>query len=128
MIEKMAGLFIVAHGMVHLWFVTLSMKLVAFKPEMGWNGKSWLLTNAFGDSVTRSLASILLIVSALGLSVGGVAFTAQARWAQPVLMIFGILSALTLIIFWDGGVDMIVQKGLIGFLISVAIVAAVLIF
>lgn len=79
MVEKISGLFIIAHGLVHFWLVTLSMKLVAFKPEMGWNGKSWLLTNALGDSVTRSLASVLLIVSALGLSVGGVAFLAHAR-------------------------------------------------
>lgn len=126
MIEKIAGLFIIAHGLVHLWYVTLSMKLVAFKPEMGWNGKSWLLTNALGDSMTRSIASVLLIISALGLSVGGVAFLAHAKWAHSVLMIFGIISALTLIIFWDGRMDMIVQKGLIGLLISIAMVVAVI--
>lgn len=128
MIEKIAGLFIVAHGLVHLWLVTLSLKLVAFKPEMGWNGKSWLLTNALGDSITRTLATIMLVIATLGLSVGGVALTAHAKWSQPVLLISAILSALILIIFWDGSFEMIIQKGLIGLLISVAIVVAVLIF
>jgi hypothetical protein len=128
MVEKIAGLFIVAHGLVHLWMVTLSLKLVPFKPEMGWNGKSWLLTNTLGDSLTRTLAAIMLVIATLGLSVGGVALTAHAKWSHPVLLVSAILSAVTLIVFWDGSFEMIVEKGLIGLLISIGIVIAVLIF
>ena len=32
-----------------------------------------------------------------------------------------MVSAVTLILFWDGSVDLIIQKGLIGFLISLVI-------
>ena len=55
MLAFWSGLFIVLHGLVHLWYVVLSQKLVAFQPEMGWVGRSWLLTNVLGDSPTRSL-------------------------------------------------------------------------
>ena len=118
------GLFIVLHGLVHLWYVVLSQKLVAFQPAMGWNGRSWLLTNLIGDSPTRSLASLLLILATLGLVLSGIGVMTRGEWWRPVLMGAAILSSVTLIMVWDGSPDLIVQKGLIGLVINVAILIA----
>jgi len=38
------GIFILLHGLVHMWYVTLSQGWVEFQANMGWTGKSWLLT------------------------------------------------------------------------------------
>ena len=50
MLRFLFGTFVVLHGLVHLWYFTLSQRLVEFKPEMGWTGKSWILSNLLGDS------------------------------------------------------------------------------
>ena len=34
MLRFLIGLFVILHGMVHLWYFTLSQWLVEFKPEM----------------------------------------------------------------------------------------------
>jgi hypothetical protein len=90
---------------------------------MGWSGKSWLFTNLIGDTATRTLASILLLLATVGLSAGGIGFLAQQQWARPVLIASAAVSAIVLILFWDGSMIFVVQKGLIGLLIDVAIIA-----
>jgi hypothetical protein len=52
MLRFLIGIFIVLHGLVHLWYVVLSQGLVEFEPEMGWTGESWLLSRLLGESAT----------------------------------------------------------------------------
>ena len=35
MLRFLIGVFIVLHGLVHLWYVTLSQRLIEFQAEMG---------------------------------------------------------------------------------------------
>ena len=79
-----------------------------FQPEMGWSGKSWLFTNLIGDSATRVLAGILLILVTAGLSAGGIGFLAQQQWARPVLIASAAASAVVPILFWDGSLHLVV--------------------
>jgi hypothetical protein len=118
------GLFIVLHGLVHLWYVVLSQKLVAFQPKMGWTGRSWLLTNVLGDSPTRLLAGLLFVLATIGMVVSGIGVMARGEWWQPVLIGSAVLSSVTLVLFWDGSTDLIVQKGLLGLVINGAILIA----
>jgi hypothetical protein len=118
MFNFLGGLFIVLHGLVHLWYLVLSLKLVAFKPEMGWTGKSWLLTGIIGESATRTSASLFYILSAIGVVLGGVGVIIGGNWWRPLMISSLVLSSLTLLIFWDGLMDKIVQKGLIGIVIN----------
>lgn len=121
-LRVLASLLITLHGLVHLWFVLLAQRVVEFKPEMGWSGESWLLTAALGDGTTRSLASLLLLMVTVGLTVGGIGYLMTQGWASPLLSTSALISAMTLIAFWDGSIQLLVQKGLIGVLIDVAIV------
>ena len=125
MLSNWGGLFIVLHGLVHLWYVVLSQKWVAFQPEMGWTGRSWLLTNVLGDSPTRLLAGLLYVLATIGLVVSGIGVMARGEWWRPVLIGSTILSSVTLLLFWDGSTDLIVQKGLIGLVINGAILIAI---
>jgi hypothetical protein len=126
MVRFLAGLVILLHGLVHLWFAALARGLVAFKPKMGWSGKSWLVTGMIGDSATRSIAAVMLVIVTAGLSVGGVAFAAHQSWSRPLLLISAGLSAATLLLFWDGSMQLIVQKGLIGLTLDLAIIIGLL--
>jgi hypothetical protein len=122
------GIFIVLHGLVHLWYVTLSQRLVEFQADMGWTGASWLFSPLLGESGTRLLATVLYGLATLGFVTGGIGIFAQQEWWQPVVLGSAALSAATILLFWDGGLQMIVQKGLLGFLIDAFLLIALLVF
>jgi len=122
------GIFIVLHGLVHLWYVTLSQRLVEFQPEMGWTGESWLFSPLLGDAATRWLATVLYGLATLGFVMGGIGIFAQQAWWRPLVIGSAAFSAVIILLFWDGGLHMLVEKGLIGFLINVALLVALLIF
>jgi len=122
------GTFIVLHGLVHLWFVVLSQRLIAFEAEMGWSGESWLLSNFMPEPATRMLATVLYTLATLGFVAGGVGLFLQQEWWSPVVIGAALFSAVTIFLFWDGGMQMIVEKGLLGLLINIAILIALLVF
>jgi hypothetical protein len=124
----LVGVFFVLHGLVHLWYVTLSRRLVEFRPEMGWTGKSWLFSPLLGDGATRWLATMLYGLAALGFVIGGIGVFAQQTWWRPVVAGSAAFSAAIILLFWDGGLQRIVEKGLLGFLINVALLVALLVF
>jgi len=126
MLRFVISLFIVLHGLVHLWYFTLSQRLVEFKPEMGWSGRSWIFTNFLGDSTTRSLASVLYVLATIAFVVSGIGFLVRAEWWRPVLVGSAVFSAAIILLLWDGGLQLLVNKGLVGFTISVMILAALL--
>ena len=120
------GIFIVLHGLVHLWYLTLSQGLVEFEAEMGWTGQSWLFSAFLGDSALRWLATTLYAIATLGFVAGGLGLVAQQDWWQPVTIAAAAISAVTIVLFWDGGAQMLVQKGLIGFLIDIIVLVVLL--
>lgn len=131
MLRFLIGLFIILHGLVHLWFFTLSQGLVKIKPGMpepGWTGKSWIFTGLLGDSTTRSVASILFLTAPIAFVISGVGIFLRAEWWWTVLMSSAVFSSAIILILWDGGMQLLVDKGLIGFLISLAILLTLLLF
>lgn len=128
MLRFVIGTFIILHGLVHLWYFTLSQSLVAFQPAMGWTGRSWIFSNILGNSTTRSLASVLYVLAALAFVVSGVDILIRQEWLRPVLMGAAILSAATIFFFWDGSGQLLVEKGLLGLLIDAVILVSILLF
>ena len=118
------GLFVVLHGLVHLWYFTLSQRLVEFKPEMGWSGRSWLFTNLLGDATTRMLAGVVYLAATIAFVVSGIGLFTGSDWWRPVLVGAAVFSAAIILVLWDGGRQLIVQKGLLGLLIDLGILAA----
>ncbi len=118
MLNPLIGLFIILHGLVHFWFFTLSRRLVEFQPEMGWTGDSWLLSKLLEEPALRFLASVLYALAAIAFVAAGVGIFARAGWWRPVLAGSALFSSITILLFWDGAMPMLVQKGLIGLLIN----------
>lgn len=121
MIPILAGIFLILHGLVHLWYVVLAYQLVEFQPDMGWTGKSWILSSFLNEKVVRSAAGALFALAALAFVFSGIGFLANAGWARPLILLSAILSSLVILIFWDGSSKLLVQKGILGFLINVVI-------
>lgn len=124
----LSGIFIVLHGMVHFWYVTLSQGWVEFEADMGWTGQSWLFSGLLNSGVTRTIATITYSAAALLLVVGGVGLMAKADWARPLLLVSAAASGVIIAAFWDGSLKMIVQKGGLGLLINLGIIGALTIF
>ena len=118
------GLFVVLHGLVHLWYFTLSQRLVEFKPEMGWSGRSWLFTNLLGEATTRVLAGVVYLAATIAFAVSAIGLFAGSDWWRPVLVGAAVFSAAIILVLWDGGRQLIVQKGLLGLLIDLGILTA----
>ena len=121
-------IFILLHGLVHMWYVTLARQWVPFEPEMGWTGNSWLLSSTFGDTTIRSLATVLYSIAALSFVVAGAGVLARADWWATVLVGAAVVSSVTIFLFWDGSFDMVVQKGMVGLLINIVLLISLLIF
>jgi len=128
MLNVLFGIFIVLHGLVHLWYVVLSFGLVEFQPDMGWTGKSWLPTDLLGESAAHSLAGILYITATILFIASSVGIFTGAQWWRLILMGSAIFSSVLILLYWDGGMEMIVEKGLMGLLINVVIIALITVF
>lgn len=127
MVRVFVAVFLILHGLVHLWYFTLSQGLVAFQPEMGWTGRSWLFSPLFGNSVTRWLAGILYVAATLIFVAGGIGLIARAGWGAGVLVGAALLSSALIVLFWEGGLSMSMQKGVLGLLINVVLLIVLLV-
>lgn len=120
------GIFLVLHGLVHMWYVTLSQGWVAFEAEMGWSGNSWLLSSFLPEEVVGWLATICFSAAAAGFVVAGMGKVLQQDWTWTFILVSATFSVLTMLVFWDGGLAKIVEKGLLGFVVNLALIAYVM--
>jgi hypothetical protein len=123
MLGLAVAVFLGLHGLVHLWYVVLSQGWVEMEDTMGWNGRSWLLSDLLAAGTVLSLASVLYVLVAVGFLAGGVGYALGRDWATPVLVGAAALSTVVLLAMWDGRFDLLVEKGAVGVAINVAVVA-----
>jgi hypothetical protein len=121
------GVFIVLHGLVHLLYFGQSARYFELQPEMVWPDGSWAFSRLLGDEATRILASISCILAAIGFVAGGIGILVRQAWWRPVVVGSAAFSAVIIVLFWDGVVQNLDDKGLIGLLINIAILVALLI-
>lgn len=124
MLRFFTATFVVLHGLVHLWYVSLSQGLVPFKPEMGWTGRSWLFSSLLGSAATRAVAGPLYILATIAFVVAGAAFFVGVEWSRALLVAAALLSSALILLFWDGGLNMWMEKGMIGLLINLLLLLA----
>jgi uncharacterized membrane protein YphA (DoxX/SURF4 family) len=122
------GVFFVLHGLVHLLYFGQSQRFFELRPGMVWPDGSWAFSRLFGDQVTRMLASISFVVAAVGFVAGGVGLMLGQTWWPPLIVGSAAFSAAVTILFWDGRMQALDEKGGIGLLIDIAILVALLIF
>jgi hypothetical protein len=95
---------------------------------MGWTRASWLFTPLLGDVATRWLASVLLVLVTIAFGVGTVGLLAQQAWWPPLVVASAACSTVAILLLWNGSMQMVVQKGLVGPKINMAILVALLVF
>lgn len=126
--EIVFGIFLILHGLVHMWYVVLSQGWVEFQSEMGWTGASWLFTDALGIKLTHILASIFYSVAAVAFVISAVSLFTKQEWARTLIIAASLISVLAILLFWDGKLTQPVERGLLGLLISLGILVAAVVF
>lgn len=121
------AIFLVLHGLVHLLYFGQSARYFELKPGMVWPDGAWAFSRLLGDPVTRSLASILLILTALGFVAGGIGILASQAWWRPFVVGAAAFSTLIYLLLWNGKMQNLDDQGGVGILINLAILVAVLI-
>jgi len=119
------GIFFVLHSLVHLLYFGQSARYFELKPGMVWPDGSWVFSRLLGNEATRNLASISLILVAIGLIVGGVGIFMGQAWWRPVIISATVFSTIHYIFLWNGRMQDLDSQGLVGLLINVAILFAV---
>lgn len=127
MIGILFGVFMVLHGLVHLLYFGQSARRFELKPGMIWPDGSWTFSRLLGDEAARNLASILLIVAALGFLAGGVGIFASQAWWRTFVIGAAVFSTLIYLLLWNGKMQNLDGQGGVGILINVAILLAVLV-
>lgn len=126
MLDVVFAVFLALHGLVHLWYVVLSQGWVQVEEQMGWNGHSWLLSSVLSTETLLPIASVLYGIVALGFVVGAAGVVWEQDWHTTVLVGAAVLSTLVLVALWDGEPTLLVEKGLVGVVINLGIVAYLL--
>jgi len=127
MLRFVCGVFFVLHGLVHLLYAGQSWRLFELQAGMAWPDGSWAFSKLLGDEATRSLASVSYILAAVGLVAGGTGMLARQAWWLPMVVGSTAFSAVLIVLFWDGGMQKLADKGAVGLLIDMAILVALLV-
>jgi len=128
MFRILFGVFFILHGLVHLLYLGQSSRYFELQSGMIWPDGSWAFSRLFGNGMIRNTASILLIIAAIGFVTGGTGLFLKQSWWQPIVVGMAIFSSVIYILFWDGATQSLDNKGGIGILINLAILAILLLF
>jgi hypothetical protein len=122
------GIFVVLHSLVHLLYAGQSSRYFELKPGMLWPDGSWVFSRLPGNEVARNLATISLVLAAMGLIAAGIGIFASQTWWRPMVVGATAFSSIVYVSFWNGRMQNLDAQGGVGILIDMAILLAVLLF
>jgi len=128
MLNIVIGVFIILHGLVHMLYFGQSQKYFELQPGMNWPDGSWALSGFLGNDLTRSIASILLVLITVILVIGGIGLLAKWELWRSIVIGGTLLSTVAYLILWNGKMLRLDNQGFVGILINIAILGALLIF
>ena len=128
MIRVLFAIFLVLHGLVHLLYFGHSARYFELQPGLTWPDGAWAFSKILGNTGTRSLAGVLLVLIALVFAAGGIGLLAKQVWWRPLAAAAAAFSGLLYLLLWDGGFQKLADKGLAGLLINLGILLVVLVF
>ena len=127
LLRLIMGVFIGLHGLVHLLYAGQSRRLFELQPGMVWPDGSWVFSKLLGDEATRLLASLCYVLSAIGFATSGIGILLGQAWWHPAVVGSAAISAMLVILFWNGKTQKLADQGLIAVLINAAILVTVLV-
>jgi hypothetical protein len=121
------GVFTILHGFVHLLYLGQSRRLFELQPGMTWPDEAWAFSRLVGNEATRSLASVLCLLVAALLVLGGIGILTKWELWRPLVIGGALLSTISYLLLWNGKMQGLDQQGGIGILINLAILATLIV-
>jgi hypothetical protein len=119
------GIFTILHGLVHLLYAGQSWRLFELRSGMLWPDGSWLFSKLLTQRTTRLLAAFALALTALGFIFAGLGLIFRQDWWRSVVVGSTLFSSAIFLVFWDGKLHSLDDKGGVGLLINLAILILV---
>lgn len=119
------AIFIILHGLVHLLYAGQTLRFFELRPGLTWPDGAWAFSWLPGDDTIRNLAAVFLVVTAVGFVAGSLGLLFKQEWWQFITIGAAVLSVLVYLLFWDGRFHELPDKGGVGALISLVILAVV---
>lgn len=126
MLRLGVGGFLLLHGLVHLLYVAQSRRLSALQAGVVWPDGSWAFSRLLGEDGARKLASLACALAALGFVGSGVGVFAGQGWWRPAVTGAAAFSSAIFVLFWDGVLEKLADRGALALLIDGAILLSVL--
>ncbi len=121
--------FVLLHGLAHMVYTALALRLIPVTPgQVDLTGSSWLLAGSLGAQGTRNVGAIVFTAMTLIFVVVAGGLALRQTWAQQGLAVASFLSSVALLAFWDGSFQDLTSKGFIGLVINVGLLIALLAF
>jgi hypothetical protein len=115
------GILFLLHGLVHLLYAGQALRVFELRPSLTWPDGAWAFSRLFGNDTTRSLATILLVLTALGFFAGALGLFMGQKWHQAFGAGAAILSIATYLTCWDGKFHELPDQGVVGVFISLGV-------
>ena len=128
MITIAFGIFLILHGLVHLLYLGQSRRVFELQPGMVWPDGSWAFSRLLGGESVRLVASAALLLAAIGFMAGGVGLLSGQAWWRPVVTGTALFSTALYVLFWDGGLLALADKGGVAVLINLALLVVLYLF
>ena len=122
----MVGIFFILHAFVHLLYAGQALRFFELRPGMTWPDGAWVFSSLIGDAPTRSLAAVLLSLTALAFVVGALGLFLGQGWWRAAGAGAAVLSIATYLVFWNGKFLELPDQGGVGLLISLGILVIAL--
>jgi hypothetical protein len=125
-IRYLIALIVSFHGLVYLLAPLWSLNV-----SQGWRGRSFLFGGVITGDSLRTLASGLWAIAGIGLVGAGLTII-FAPWIpslwRPLAISAALVGMLSFAVFWDGQTHLLTDQGVIGMVISLAIVFGAVMF
>jgi hypothetical protein len=115
------GIFIILHGLVHLFYFAHSKKIFELRPGFVWPENSWVLSKFMGTDNIRNFTTLMCFLVAAAFVISGIAYFAHAEWAINLTIISAIFSSVFFILLWDGRLKKLDNQGAIAIIINISI-------
>ena len=125
MLRFVIGVFMVLHGLVHLLYFGQARRLFEVQPGLLWPDGSWAFSKLLGEGGTRVLASAALVLAAIGFVIAGIGTLAKFTWWMPIVVGSAVFSIVLYVLYWDGVLQKLPDKGGIAILINLGILVGV---
>ncbi|HMN11698.1 MAG TPA: hypothetical protein PKD55_05165 [Bellilinea sp.] len=118
---KLLAALIILHALAHTVYLGQLFRWFTI-PNLTFGGKSWLLDGIFANPPGSVVLASLIGLAMIGFMVAAIGLLGGASWSKGLLVVAAVLSSIAFILAWNGKVDKIMEQGVIGVVINIALI------